>query len=319
MIALLGLDPASYRPHPLHDDERSYTETNCFVDCLVELVAAIGSEPEAMLGCAAALDFEVDQWSFLKPPAEDLRRLYGIGVAETQPYRGDLARQLAERLAAGQTLMPEVDAFFLPDTATTSYRTEHVKTSIAVEAIDLDARVLRYFHNAGYYQLAGDDFDGLFGVFALADGSAVLPPYVDGIRFSPTGPLVGDALRTEALRLLREHLARRPADHPVERFAARLTADLPGLLAGDLVDYHRYAFATARMAGAGFELLASHVRWLFGPDGEPVAASLDDVVGATKALLFRLARRRAFDTGALLGPMARAWADAQAGLDELTR
>ena len=71
------------------------------------------------------------------------------------------------------------------------------------------------------------------------------------------------------------------------------------------------------MAGASAELLASHVRWLLGEDGEPVAAQLDEVVGGSKVLLFRLARRRAFDTDAVVAPMAEAWAGAQAGLDAL--
>lgn len=314
MTSLLGLDPATHRSHPLHADDRTYVETNCFVDCLIELVAAAGHEPEAMLGGAVEADFEVDQWTFFKPSSEDLRLLHGIDLHEVQLYRRDAPRQIAERLALGQTVMPEVDAFYLPDTATTSYRTEHVKTSVVVEAIDPAARVLRYFHNAGYHEVSGDDYDALLRSHPSADG--VLPPYVDGLRLDPDRALHGDDLRKEALRLLGVHLGRRPTD-PWERFGVRLAADLPGLLEADLADYHHYAFATARMAGAAFELLASHVRWLLGPDGEAVAAQLDDVVGGTKMLLFRLARRRAFDTAGVVGPMAEAWAAATSGLDDL--
>ena len=46
-----------------------------------------------------------------------------------------------------------------------------------------------------------------------------------------------------------------------ERFGARLAEDLPGLLEGDAAAFHAYAFATVRMAGASFELLADHLRW----------------------------------------------------------
>ena len=46
-----------------------------------------------------------------------------------QPYRA-LPDQIAEQLAAGRTMTVELDAWFLPDTAATSYRREHVKTSV---------------------------------------------------------------------------------------------------------------------------------------------------------------------------------------------
>lgn len=309
MISLLGLDPASHRPHALHDGERTYTETNCFVDCLIELVAAAGHEPEAMLGGAAAVDFELDQWTFFKPAPEDLLGLYGLDLHEMQPYRS-LPEQLAARLVVGQTLMPEVDSFWLPDVAATAYRTDHVKSSIVVEAIDLDAKVLRYFHNAGYHELDGEDFDGLLA-------TPVLPPYVELVRFEAGPALSGPALRGAARELLATSLSRRPADNPFERFLAALEADLPRLRQGDEADYHLYAFHNPRMAGASFELLASHVRWLLGPDGEPAAAALDDVVGGTKMLLFRLARRRSFDLAAVVGPMAEGWASAMSALDGL--
>lgn len=312
MISLFGLEPGEHRPHHLHDDERTYSETNCFVDCLIELVGAAGLVPEAMLGAAVAVDFEIDQWSFFKPGAEDLRRLYGIDVHEMQPYRRDLPGQIAERLAAGQSMLAEVDAFYLPDTATTSYRTEHVKTTVAAESIDLDAGTFRYFHNAGHFEVTGADFDGLFGVppFAMA-------LYVDLLRFDVEAPLTGESLSAEARVLLAEHLGRRPRDNPFERFRLRLSADLPGLLEADLSDYHAYAFATARMAGSSFELLATHVRWLFGPHAEPAATELDEIVGGTKMLLFRLARRRAFDTDAVVGGLGERWEAAMEGLDAL--
>ena len=69
---------------------------------------------------------------------------------------------LTEQLALGRLAIVEVDAFYLPDTAGTSYRCEHVKTSIGIQALDPEARRLGYFHNAGYYELAGEDFTGVF-------------------------------------------------------------------------------------------------------------------------------------------------------------
>ena len=312
MTSLFGLDPASYTPHAVHRDDRTYSESNCYVDCLVELVRSAGLEPEAMLGGAAAVDLELDQWTFFKPTSAELLRLYGIDVHEVQPYRGllDLA---VTRLAAGQTVMPEVDSFWLPDVASTAYRTEHVKSTIVVEAVDADARVLRYFHNAGYFELSGEDFDG---VFAPPQGDR-LPTYVELVRFGARPAPTGPALRGQARALLREHLDHRPADDPVERWGAALEEALPGLLAGSAADYHQYAFHNPRMLGASMELLATHVRWLLGDEAEKAAALLDDVVGGSKMLLFRLARQRAFDVAGIVGPMAGAYADAFGLLDEL--
>jgi hypothetical protein len=309
VISLLGLDPATYRQHPLHDGERTYQETNCFVDCVIELVAAAGHEPEAMLAGTAAVDFEVDQWTFFKPAPEDLLGLYGLDLHEMQPYRS-IPEQTAARLALGQTTMPEVDSYWLPDVAATDYRTNHVKSSIVIEGIDPTARVLRYFHNAGYFELSGEDYDGLFGPQAL-------PPYVELVRFEVAPALFGDALRGAARGLLAAYLARRPADNPFQRFQGALEADLPRLLEGDEADYHAYAFHNPRMAGASFELLASHVRWLLGEEGEKAATALDDVVGGTKMLLFRLARRRAFDVAGVVGPMAEGYGTAMSELDRL--
>lgn len=321
MISLFGLDPATWSPHALHDVERTYTETNCYTDVMIELVAACGAEPTAMLGGAVAVDFEHDQWTFFKPSPHDLRILYGLDVHEMQPSR-DLPRQIAERLSAGQTLIPELDAYYLPDTATTSYRSEHVKTSVVAESIDLEAQLLRYFHNAGYFELSGADYRAAFrleGETSEAGYRApdVLPPYIDLVRLDAGRRLEGEELRLAARELLAGHVSRRPADNPFARFGSSLERELPSLLEGDLADYHAYAFATVRMVGAAFELLASHVRWLFGDDGERCATLLDEVVGGTKMLSFRLARRRQFDVAGAVGPMADAWQQAVGLLDEL--
>jgi hypothetical protein len=308
VISLFGLDPATHPRHALHDGERTYMETNCFADCVIEVVAAAGHDPVAMLAGTAAVDFEIDQWTFFKPPPEELLGLYGIDLHEMQAYRG-LPEALALRLAAGQSLMPEVDSFWLPDVAATDYRTNHVKSSIVVEAIDTDAKVLRYFHNAGYFELSGEDYDGLFA-------PPPLPAYVELVRFDAGPALADQELRDAARGYLRGHLDRRPTN-PFGRFGAALEADLPRLLDGDEADYHAYAFHNPRMAGASFELLASHVRWLFGEDGEKAAVLLDEIVGGTKMLLFRLARRRAFDVAGVIEPMAQGWEAAMADLDRL--
>jgi hypothetical protein len=311
--SLFGLDPATYRPHELHLGERSYLETNCYTDILIELLHARGDEPLAAMGFTVRMDFEGDQWTFFKPPPDDLEAFFGIDIHEMQPYR-PLADQAAEQIAEGNTIIVELDAWYLPDTAATSYRSEHVKTSVAVEAIDRVGERLRYFHNASLHELAGADYRGAFRL-GRRFAEDVLPPYAELVRFDAGERLVGDSLREAARRRLRHHLERRPAANPFARFGSRLEHDLPGLLDGDAARYHAYAFATVRMAGAAFELCASHLDWLLGAEGATVSADLREVVGGCKVLSLKLARRRAFDPQPLVEQLAGAWDRAMGRLD----
>jgi Domain of unknown function (DUF1839) len=314
MVSLLGLDPDTYSPHLLHAPERTYVETNCYTDILIELLHARGDEPLAVMGSTVRMDFEGDQWTFFKPPPEDLELLYGLDIHEMQPYR-PLALQIAEQIAQGRSLIIEFDSWYLPDTAATSYRREHVKSSVVAEAIDPEGERLHYFHATGLYELSGEDYRG---VFRLGDFSAdVLPPYTELVRFDGGPRLQGAELREAARTLLRRHLARRPASNPFVRFGAQLEHDLPRLLEGDAADYHAYAFATVRMVGSAFEACASHVDWLLGAEGTDVKEALGRIVESSKALSFRLARRRAFDPEPALADLASAWDEALTRLDDI--
>ena len=314
LTALLGADPASYVPHAVHAvGDRVYVETNCYSDVVVELLHARGDEPLGAIGSVARLDFEGDQWSFFKPDPMDLLLLYGVDVHEMQPYRA-LPDQIEEQLARGRSMTVELDAWWLPDTAATSYRSEHVKTTVIAEAIDQDAEVFRYFHNAGFYELSGEDYREIFAPGAL-------PPYTELVRFDAGPRLEGAALVAGARERLAFHLARRPASNPFERFGAALERDLPSLLEGPPEQYHAYAFATVRMAGSGFELLASEAEWLFGADGASggpagdAVAAMREIVDGCKVLSLRLARRRAFDPAPRIAGLAHAWERAVGGLD----
>ncbi len=315
MISLFGLEPAGYRRHALHSGERTYLETNCYTDILIEFLHARGDEPLAAMGFTVRMDFEGDQWTFFKPPPEDLEALFGVDIHEMQPYR-PLPDQAAEQIATGNTLIVELDAWYLPDTAATSYRSEHVKTSVVIEAIDRERERLHYFHNTALHELEGDDYRGVFRLGRPFDED-VLPPYTELVRFDPGERLQGDALRAAARLLLRRHLARRPASNPFERFGARLETDLPELLEGDAEQYHAYAFATARMAGSAFEVCASHVDWLLGDDGEAASTALGEIVQGCKVLSLKLARRRAFDPSELVERLAGRWDRAMSRLDSL--
>jgi hypothetical protein len=315
MIRLFGHDPADYRPHAVHGDDRTYRETNCYTDILVELLHARGDEPLAALGSTLSIAFEGDQWTFFKPDPADLWQLFGIDIHEMQPYLS-LPAHIAEQLTTGRSMSVEVDAWYLPDTMTTSYRREHVKTSIVVEAIDTANEVLHYFHNASFFRLEGEDYRGALRVGAEGESSS-LPPYCEIIRFDDRLRLSGRALRSRAADLMPGHLARRPQRNPFLAFGVRLGHDLPGLLAGDAQMYHDYAFATVRMAGAGFELCASYLDWLLEAEAAPASEALRSVVSGAKLLGFRLARRRQFDPAPIVGELAEGWDRAMTAIDEL--
>ncbi|MFL5862503.1 MAG: DUF1839 family protein [Solirubrobacteraceae bacterium] len=311
LLSLSGKSPDGYERHLLHSTARSYPETNCYADVIIELLHACGYEPLAAFGHLVRMDFEGDQWTFFKPPPEDLERLFGVDIHEMQPYR-PLPVQIAEQLEQGRTIIVELDSFHLPDTVSTSYRSEHVKTSVAADAIDPEGEIMHYFHGMGLYELCGEDYRGVFR--SGGDNAAVLPPYAEIVRFDAGGRLEGDALRAAAVGTLRGHLERRPRANPFERFGAQLSRQLPELLESPLDDYHAYAFATVRMAGSAFEVAAEHARWLFGEDAAAVSEAMAGIVDGCKALSFRLARRRAFDAAPLIERLAVAWEDAMSGL-----
>jgi hypothetical protein len=314
LTSLLDLDPDGYRPHALHGSDRVYAETNCYTDILIEFVHARGDEPLAMMGCALAVDFEGDQWTFFKPRAEDMERLYGIDIHEMQPYR-PLPEQIAEQIESGRTLIVELDSWYLPDTAATSYRREHVKSSIVAEAIDPGGERLRYFHGPGYFELQGEDYRGAFRLGRAFSGD-VLPPYTELARLDAGPRLQGEELRAAARELLVARVAGRPPTNPFERFGAQLSLDLPRLLEGDSAAYHDYAFATVRMVGSAFELGASHVEWVLGERGAGAAAAMGEIVEGCKTLSFKLARRREFEPGPAIATLAAAWDESFARLDD---
>jgi hypothetical protein len=311
--SLLGLEPATYSSHPLHSPQRTYVETNCYTDILIELLHACGHDPLAAMGMAVREDFEGDQWTFLKPAPQDLESLYGVDIHEMQPYRS-LPEQAAEQLANGRTIIVELDSFYLPDTVATSYRRDHVKSSVVVETIDLNAERMRYFHATALHELAGEDYREVFRV-ARGLSADVLPPYTELVRFDCGPALTGAELREAARVLVAGHLARRPRSDPFARFGEALERELPRLLAGDVEEYHAFAFATVRMAGSAFEVADSLATWLL-EDADQVSQGLRRIVEGCKALSFRLARRRPFDPQPALAAMSTAWDEALTRFDD---
>lgn len=297
--------PGDHRPHVLHEAGRTYLETNCYADVLIELLHARGDEPLAALGSIVRTDWEGDQFTYAKPRQADLERLFGIDVHEMLPYR-PLPEHIEEQLALGRTVLVEMDAWYLPDTEGTSYRREHLKTTVAPEVIDLAGERMRYFHNAGFFELAGEDYRGVFRMLPHFTDD-VMDPFIEIVRFDAGPRLHGEELREAARALLRDHYSRRPSTNPFRAWHQRLDIDLPRLLEGSPEDYHAYAFVTVRMVGSAFELLADHVTWTLGTDGQDAADAFRAITEASKVVSFRLARRRAFDTAAAIAPMIESW------------
>jgi hypothetical protein len=291
-LAIAPLDPATYRRHALHGEDRTWAETNCYTDLVIELAHGLGFEPLAMLAFTLAIDFEGDQWTFFKPPAADLHELYGFDLKELAIWR-PLVEHVAEQVEAGRPVLVELDSWFLPDTAGTAYRLAHTKTTVGVNEIDVARARLGYFHNAGYFALEGEDFREVFQLDG-APHERVLPPYVEYVKWRanftpPRGAQLAEASRP----LLARHLARAPRDNPFPRFRARLERDLEGLMRAGIERFHVYSFANLRQYGACFELGESYLRWL-GSHGvagvETPALALRDIAETAKRLQFQLAR-----------------------------
>jgi hypothetical protein len=311
-VSLWGLDPRNYESHPFHAATRTYPETNCYADVLVELLHARGDEPRAMLSFITRTDWEGDQFTYFKPPQRDLDRLFGIDIHEMLPYRS-VPEHIEEQLGLGRTVLVEIDAWYLPDTAATSYRREHLKTTVAPETIDRRAERMRYFHNGGFFELDGEDYRGAFRMLPHFTDD-VMEPFIEVVNFDAGPRLQGDELRAQARELLSYHFARRPRRNPFRMWAESLDRDLPRLLEGSQEDYHAYAFVTVRMAGAAFELLADHVEWVLGQDGADTVVELRRIVEASKTVSFRLARRRPFDPQQATAGISEAW---DQGMDRL--
>lgn len=304
-IGANGFDPGSYVPHALHRAGRTYLETNCYADVLIELLHVRGYEPLAAFGSVVRTDWEGDQFTYAKPRYADLERLFGIDVHEMLPYR-PLPDHIAEQLSQGRTVLVEIDAWYLPDTEGTSYRRGHLKTTVAPTMIDHEGEWLRYFHNAGLFELSGEDYRGAFRMLDQFTDD-VMDPFTEIVIFDAGPRLEGDELRAAARELLGYHFERRPASNPFAAWAQSLDSDLPRLLAGSAEDYHEYAFVTVRMVGSAFELLADHVGWTLGDAGAGAAAEFRAIAEATKVVSFRLARRRPFDIPAVLAPLIDGW------------
>jgi Domain of unknown function (DUF1839) len=322
--ALPGLNAETYRPHSLHAADCVWVEKNCYADLWIEFLHALALEPHAMLAFVLGIDFEGDQWTFFKPSHDELRELYNVDVQELTVWRSLLDHSI-EHIGSGKFISTEADAYWLPDTAGTDYRNKHTKTTIVLANIDPTARRLGYFHNAGYFELGGKDFDELFQLSCEPDVSR-LPLFAELVRVDRMRKRPEQDLTAMARGLLCKHLARRPTTNPVGRFAKRFEADLPWLQQNGVDHYHLWAFGTIRQLGAAFELGARFLIWLKSrgePGLESAIESFQTIAVSCKTLILKTARsvnsRRPLDASEAMHTMATAWDEGMMALDKQYR
>ena len=315
---IAGLDPANYRRHALHSPEADWPEKNCYIDLWIGLLNALRLQPLALPGHVFSVDFTGDQWTFFKPNAYELRELYGIDVQEMIVWRPMLDHAI-EHLSAGRLVSAEVDAWWLPDTEATDYRRQHTKTTIVFNDLDTDAKRLGYFLFVGYFTLEGEDYEQVL----LAPRE--LPLFAELVRVDRREALPEGELAERSLKLLRHHLEWRPARNPFDAFAERFAEELPRLRERGLDDYHRWAFASIRQAGAAFELAAAHLDWLArcGHDCGDAPRRFREISSTCKSLILKGARVAAtgkvFDSRSALDAMAHAWAEGMCILEAACR
>lgn len=319
MPRVLPLDPATYARHACHTRDRDWAETNCYSDVVIEMLHGMGHEPLAAMSFTLASDWEVDQWTFFKFPHQDVEELFGLEIHEMAPWR-ELHRHVADQVEAGRLVLVEMDSFYLPDTQGAAYRLAHVKSTVAVNEIDLAAGRMAYFHNQGFHWVEGDDFRALFQLDGLVH-PRMLPPYIEVVKPLPRArALQGEALAQGALACLRRQLERAPATNPFPRFRAAFERDLAWLVNEPIDSFHAYSFVTFRQYGANYELAAAHLRWLAERGFDPGAADCFAAISRdTKAMQFALARavaRKKPVDFAPLEAMAARWDEGMSRLRE---
>jgi hypothetical protein len=323
-VVLKDLDASRYTRHALHADDCTWTEKNCYADLWIELLHGLKLEPVASLPFTIAIDFEGDQWTFFKPVHDELHDLYGVDVQELTVWR-PLLDHAVEHLSAGKLISTEADAFWLPDTAGTDYRSKHTKTTIVLNDLDIANQRLGYFHNAGYYQLEGEDFVKTFRLDAEPDPT-FLPLFAEFVRVNKLVQRPAQELADRSWRLLAKHLERVPDTNPMKRFRERFAAELTDLQTRGLPFYHAWAFAATRQAGAAFELAAANLRWLASHGYKNLDGAIEafDVISVdNKAFILKGARavnsRRTMDIPATFDRMEAAWDQGMQALRQAVR
>ena len=304
-IENINIDP--YQTHWLHNVDSIWSLSNCYVDLWIEVLNSMSLNPIACLACTPLINFEGDQWTFFKVPLHDLLLLYGIDVQELNIWQS-LLEHIVTQISRNRLVLIEVDAFYLPDVSDTTYRQEHEKTTIGIQMIDTERRLLGYFHNGGYYTLREADFDAVLRVENL-------PPYVEYAKLDALIRRTDDELAALASQLLKGHLSRRPGANPFLAYSQQFQQHITSLQ--DLTSFHKYAFATIRQYGACYQYTAVFLQWLMEYQGSylgEAAEHFTSIASTAKILLLKTARsvktKKSFEYPQLLYSMQEHWEQA---------
>jgi hypothetical protein len=289
------------------------------MDVLIELIHSLGFQPIAALPIAVSIDFDVDQWTFFKFEHADLLSMFGMEVHELNPWIS-LAQHIEEQVQAGRPVLVEVDSYFLPDTAGSAYKLAHVKSTVAVNEIDIANRHMGYFHGQGYYHLTGQDFADAFQLDGLAH-ERMLPPYIEFVKLHRDRQNSNDKeLVHLSLAALNRQLGVLPSENPFHKFQKRFERDLQWLLSEPIETFHGYSFATLRQYGACYELVETYLQWLKdnGEGGLDAAIQhFHDISATAKQFQFKLARAIARRKPLDAGPLDRMADDWERGTNAL--
>ena len=268
------------------------------------------------MGCTVRMDFEGDQWTFFKPLPRTSSCCSGSTSTRCSPTARCPSRP-PSRSPSGRTMIVELDSWYLPDTAATSYRARTRQELGRRRGDRPGGERLRYFHGTGLYELDGEDYRGVFRL-GRRFSDDVLPPYTELVRFD-----AGPRLRGRGAARGRACAAARPPrppprEQPVRALRRRSSsATCRACSRATPRDYHAYAFATVRMAGSAFEVarlpgaVAAGRRAPTAPRRRCSGSSR-----AARCSRFKLARRRPFDPEPALAALAAAWDEAMEPLDD---
>ncbi len=260
---VVALDPLRMRAgrhhaHALHRGERIWQEDAGPVDLWIELLHGNSLEPRAALAFAVAQDFEDDQFMLGRIPPEDIEKLYGLQVQKLSVFDSLEERALVQTRRSN-TILIEVDAFYLPDTRALSYHREHARTTIGIDVIDPNARRLGYFHHTGYHLLDGDDYDGVLKTHAHETNDAsTLFPHVEFVKRA-RDPLSGTPLAEVSADLLCAQLLQHPQSNPITRWRDAFPKHVETMLEHGESYARLYEFNVMRQLGSNFELLAHSI------------------------------------------------------------
>jgi hypothetical protein len=242
----------------------------------------------------------------------DMLEMYGFDIQELNPWQ-NLAEHVATQVKRGNPVLVELDSWYLPDTAGSSYKTEHVKSTVAVNSINLQQKTMGYFHGQGYYELQGEDFDHIFQLQGLVH-ERMLPPYIELIKLrSRPDSLTAQELLGLSRAALCRQLVLMPRENPFVKFKERFSEHLPVLMEAGMDTFHKYSFATFRQFGACFELAATYLQWLQERDDADLDKAIRHylfIAESVKAIQFQfaraMARKKVLELD-LLDQMSDAW------------